>query len=301
MDIIRLYRDYSIEIAPCEHKHYREGWVNTECPFCSNLAGANPGYHLGWNINEEYFYCWRCGWHAPIKTLSELLHISTYKVREILPEYGINRSFISIPKKEKERFKFPSNTGALSAPYRNYLNRRGFDARKIEKFWKLKATSPVSKLDEIDYRFRIIIPFYWNGQIVSFDSRDITEKQSAKYQACPKNREIIEHKKILYGNQEYWTSTGVCVEGPTDVWKLGAQAFATSGISYTYAQVKVIASTFKKVIVLFDDESQAQTQAKKLVAELKFRGVDAINHKIKGDPGGLRQHEADELIKNIMK
>ena len=69
MDIIRLYRDYGIDHKAEGHKHTRPGWVNTECPFCT----GNPGMHLGWNLKEEYFFCWRCGWHAPITTLSELL------------------------------------------------------------------------------------------------------------------------------------------------------------------------------------------------------------------------------------
>lgn len=297
MDIIRLYRDFNVEHLTEGHKHTRPGWVNTKCPFCE----GHEGYHLGWNLEDEFYTCYRCGYHPLIKTLSELLNINYQAVIDILPDYGVNRTVLKRRKPDKKPFEFPSSVTELWKPHLKYLNERGFNAREIEKFWSLKATGPVSKLGLIDYRFRIIIPFYWNGQIVSFDSRDVTNKQRNKYQACPKEREIIEHKKILYGNQEYWEHTGIVVEGPTDVWRLGPSSCATSGIKYTPAQVKTIANAFKRVAVVYDDEVQAQLQANKLVAELKFRGVDAWNVKIKGDPGSLKQHEADELVKSILK
>ena len=307
MDVIRLYRDYSIEIAPDEHKHSRPGWVNAECPFCSHLPGANPGYHLGWNEQEEFFFCWRCGWSSPAKTISALLHITEYEAKNILNLYGVNKIVHTKEAKAKEPFCLPSGViDGLSTAHCNYLNHRGFDAHKIEKQWRLQCTGPVGRLNirneyELDYRFRIIIPFFWNGEMVSFDSRDITGKQTAKYKACPEEFEKISRKEILYGNQEQWTETGICVEGPSDVWRLGEQSFAVSGIQYTQKQMKVMARTFRRVAVVFDDEMQAQQQAKKLVSELKFRGVDAWNIKIKGDPGGLRQRKANELIKTILK
>jgi len=103
----------------------------------------------------------------------------------------------------------------------------------------------------------------------------------------------------LYGKQEYWTDTGICVEGPTDVWRFGFQAFATSGIKYTPAQVRVIAKTFKRIFVVYDDDPQAVIQAKKLVAELQFRGLKAIRVTIEGDPGSMKQDEADYFVKQL--
>ena len=85
------------------------------------------------------------------------------------------------------------------------------------------------------------------------------------------------------------------------MWRLGVNSFAVSGIEYTHEQVRVMAQTFKRVAVIFDDEIQAQKQAKKLVADLKFRGIDSWNVKIKGDPGSMKQKDADELVKSILK
>jgi len=296
MDIIRLYRDYGIPIAPEEHQHSRPGWVNTECPFCT----GNPGYHLGWNEDNEYFFCYRCGYHPPTRTVSTLLKIPYASAETLLRVYHINRTLKQIVTQPKKSFLLPYGTSKFRKQHFTYLDQRGFDARKIEGLWKLQATGPIGTLDG-DYRFRIIIPFFWNNEMVSFDSRDVTNKQTSRYKACPKTRELIPRKSILYGLQEHWTDTGICVEGPTDVWRLGVNSFAVSGIEYTHEQVRVMAQTFKRVAVIFDDEIQAQKQAKKLVADLKFRGVNAWNVKITGDPGSMKQNKADELVKSIIK
>lgn len=296
MDIIRLYRDFNVNHRTGGHKHCRPGWVNVECPFCE----GNPGYHLGWNINEEYYFCWRCGWHAPVKTIAELTGLKENEVTEILPQYGINRTILHQKIKTKREFEIPSGLSYLKTQQKKYLRERMFDPNLIEEKYQIRATSPTSKLGMYYYRFRIFIPYFWNGEMVSFDSRDVTGKQPNKYYACPDEYELMGRKQILYGIQENWNpEIGICVEGPTDVWRLGDMTFATSGIQYTHNQVKLMSSIFKRIAVVYDDEIQAQSQAKKLVAELRFRGVDAWNVSIKGDPGSLTDKQAKELITYI--
>ncbi len=296
MDVLRLYQDYGVDHLTEGHKHCRDGWVNTPCPFCS----GNDGYHLGWNMYDNYYKCWRCGWHPLVKSLALILNLSDREVYTIVKGYGVIRSFVKKIAKDKKEFLLPSNLTKLSKQHRQYLKDRQFKPSKIEKIWGVKAAGPISSLDKLDYSFRIIIPFTWNGETVTFDSRDITDMRKNKYQACPKEREAVEHKKILYGNQEAWEDTGICVEGPTDVWRLGEQAFAVSGIEYKDEQVREIANVFKKVAVVFDDESQARRQARKLVKDLQFRNVDAYSIKVEGDPGKMSQSKANKLVKNIL-
>jgi hypothetical protein len=296
MDIIRLYQDFGIDFKTENHKHCRPGWVQTKCPFCE----GNPGYHLGYNLQDEYWSCYRCGWHAPVTTLSELLKIPIYEVYALVRQYGITRTIIQPKVVEKREFTYPSGMSYLKTSHKKYLRSRNFDPDELQEKWNLGGTSQFSKLGELSYKFRIIIPFPWNGQIVSFDSRDITEKQMNRYQACPAEYEIISHKSILYGNQELWNpEIGICVEGPTDVWRLGGLSFGTSGIKYTPAQVRCMATIWKRIAVVYDDDPQAQVQAKKLVSELKFRNVNAWNVQIVGDPGGVLQKYANELVNQI--
>ncbi len=299
MNIIQLYQDFSINYYIEGHKHCRPGYVNIECPLCT----GNPGYHLSYNIKNNYFICWRCGWHPIILIITKLLNITNREAYHIIQQYGGISKLIKEPKinLSKKKHKLPSSTTPLIKEHKKYLESRGFNSDKLEKEWKILSTSPSSILDKISYRFRILIPIIWNEKQVSFTTRDIIGKTNIKYKSCPKNREYIEHKHILYGKQDKWKSTGICVEGPTDVWRFGYHSFATFGIKYTFEQLRLIAKTFKRVPVCFDNDPQAIQQAKLLASELKFRGVDSFRVFIKEDPGNMKQEEADYLIKQLIK
>jgi len=303
MDIIQLYSDFSVPHQTEGHKHCRPGYVNVECPFCS----GNPGLHLSYHLENNYFVCWRCGWHPTNYTISKLLHIPFEQANEICKQYGSFKSSTREPKFKirAKTHKLPSNTMPLQANHRKYLESRNFDPDKLEKEWNLLGTGPFSKLDNLDYKHRIIIPFIWDNQQVSFDSRDITGKHLAKYMACPVERELIPHKDIVYGNAAKWGRSIVCVEGPTDVWRMGENSISTSGIKFTGKQIRFMSKTFDRIYILFDgksktsDELQAKQQAKLMKAELEFRGTQAEILTIEGDPGDLPQSEANYLLKQL--
>lgn len=279
------------------HKHCREGWLNLTCPFCT----GNPGYHLGFCIDEEYFHCWRCGGHRIIETLSKLSNQSPEQIKFLLKQYGGRTRLPSRlePIVRVKAFKFPSNCTELQSYHRQYLLSRKFDPDKLEKLWELKGTGPIAMLDKSDYKLRIIAPIYWDNKIVSFQGRAISNAATMRYKACPKSRELIHHQHILYGKQEYWGDIGICVEGITDVWRMGPKAFGVFGISYTKQQVKEIRKRFTRVAVIFDDDLQAQKQANKLIGELRYYGVNAWKIDIIGDPGALSDNEAEYLIKQV--
>ncbi len=299
MDIVQLYQDFGIEIAPEGHHHTRPGWINVECPFCS----GNPGYHLGYELEGNYYTCWRCGWHPIVPTLSNLLHMSGDQVSTLIKDYGLNALTLPKPKLQKaglKPYRLPSGTFPLESYHKKYLESRNFDPDLIQRLWAVVGTGPVSLLDGLSYKLRIIAPVVWDSRAVSFVSRDITNKHPRKYLVCPKEREIVFHKNILYGKQEAWKDTGICVEGPTDVWRFGGNSFATFGIKYTNNQIRCMAKTFKRIAIVFDDDAQAVVQAKTLVNELRVRNVDAFHVPIKGDPGSMEQNEANYLVKQLI-
>lgn len=302
MNILQLYFDFGVDFRTEGHRHCSPGWVHTPCPFCT----GSPGYHLGFQLeNGRVFVCWRCGIHSIPDTISALLGISKSQVFPILKKYeGENLFPVSKTPKRTPRakaFQLPSNTGELKPGHRRYLIQRGFDPDRISREWKIQGTGMVSFLDEINFSKRLLIPIYWEERMVSFQTRDITEQSPLKYITCPKDRELIFHKNILYGNPEGWKSgIGICVEGVTDVWRFGSIAFATFGIKYLTEQVRVMSRIFRRVGVAFDYEAQAQAQASRLIAELRFRGVDAFRIDIENDPGSMSQSDADYLIKQLI-
>ncbi len=298
MKIIQILQDHNIQFQTEGHKHCRPGWVNMACPFCI----GNPGLHLGASLDGSHFYCWRCGWKPVSKTLSKLLKISEFEAKKIMREYG-GSSYTKDPKTVKigkKKYKLPTGVTALLPGHIRYLEKRGFDPVKLQRDWFLVGSGAISFLDKIDYSKRVIAPFLWDGKEVTFQGRDITDKHPLKYMACPMEREIMHHKHILYGRPDKWGKIGLCVEGITDVWRLGFNSFATCGIEFTNKQIRIIAKQFTNVIVIFDDEVQAIEQANKLIFELRFRGVNAWRQPIEGDPGGLSQSDADHLVRSLI-
>ena len=300
MRIIELLSNLNIPFQTEGHKHCRPGWINMPCCWCT----GNPGLHLGWNIEKEYFYCWRCGYHPTIKTLSKLSGLSYSQIRELMKQFGGSPRISTVNLSRTPRakgFKYPSGIGPLQEQHKKYLIKRNFDPEYLEKEWGLLGTGPISMLDKRDYKHRIIAPIFWDGKIITFQGRNISEKTETKYKACPKDRELIHHKHILYGKQEVWQDIGICVEGITDVWRLGVYSFAVFGINYKIEQVKEMAKRFKKIAVVFDDDPQAILQANKLIADLKIFRVSTWRVDIQGDPGSMKQDDANYLIKEIIK
>lgn len=295
MNIIKLYQDHNIRYDT-QGKNVSEGWVATRCCWCGDASN-----HLGYNTETDVFFCWKCGKHPVPETISRLLKVPLDEAYLVLRTYG--RKHKPLPKPERVQtkpFTFPSGTGPLLPQHKQYLIGRNFDPEKLEQEWGLLGTGPVSVLDNIDYKHRIVAPIKWMGQVVSFQGRTIA-KVEPKYKACPQEREIVKHKDILYGKQEEWGSIGICVEGITDVWRFGPTSFAVFGIKYKSSQVQKMVANFNQIIVIFDDEDHAQEQADILVAELRMSGVGARKEVIKGDPGAMPQDEADYLVKQIIK
>ena len=306
MNLENLFRDFRIPYAT-EGKNCQPGWLNVRCPFCDDRSN-----HLGGNIKSGAFHCWRCGPHPRVEVLCRLLGIDPPEARRILQRYGGRRRPLTeevnaeVRRTQKRlRVRYPSNVSdSLARNHVAYLKSRGFKPGKIKQEWKIKGTGPTATLNGIDFRFRIIIPVYWEGIVSTWQARDVTGKSLGRlrYLTCPKEFEVEPGSRILYRHPEYSGKFGVCVEGITDVWRLGRRAFATFGIGFTRRQVRVIANLYDEVVVLFDSEPQAQKQAAKLCGELRFRGVRVHNHVLPGgvgDPGDLTDREAVELMDEI--
>lgn len=299
MDAIRLYRDFHIAHWT-EGKNVGIGWANIRCPFCDDQSN-----HLGFHLTQHYYSCWRCGSKPTIKTIAKLLNMPYGQAQQVHRQYGGTRR--AVPSQDLKVqiglrvFQLPTGSVPPSPLHLSYLESRGLNARRVVEEWNLLGTGPVSFLDEADYKHRLIAPIFWNGEIVSFQSRDITDRAELRYKACLKEREAVHHKHILYGKQQEWNEIGICVEGIADVWRLGPTSFAAFGTEVTGRQVRAISEYFRRVVVLFDNEPQAIGQADKLVAELRFRGVDAWRINVEGDPGDLTEEAANHLVTELMK
>lgn len=300
--ILDVYREYGVSYTT-----ERDQWVNTKCCHCSD-----HGQHLGFNISRTYYTCWRCGWHDVPSTLSKLLGVDLHHAREIYnsirgaPDAAAQarRDRLAQAKVRIKGYRRPAGVIPLQRPHARYLERRGFDPDKIVAEWDIWSTSPLSFLDNIDYRYRLFIPIMWEGQEVSFQTRDFTGKAKQRYMACPIEREIEHHKHILYGNEAGWKDRlGIAVEGVTDCWRLGSLAFGVFGVQYKLEQLAQIDRKFDRVAIVFDSERDAQRQARRLWSQLRGMSVDAtvIDLGDDKDPGSLSEDDAAHLIRDVRK
>lgn len=293
IDIIKIYRDFNIQTADERDKHYRNGWVNCACPFCT----GNPGFHLGFHINKQYFSCYRCGGKEIFYALKNLLKISTKQIKEIIghdelrPKNKINKT-----EKAKE-VVWPTGTiDGLNEQAKEYLIRRKFNPNKLQKEWNLKSTGNTGP-----YKFRILAPIYFHNKLVSFQGRDYSGLSAQKYKACAKDQEVIDHKEVLYGHDKASKyQKVVVVEGITDVWRLGAGAVATFGIEFTPAQISLLTRCrWEEFFIFYDPDHQGQKQAEKLAGYLEGIGKEVFILKSNVDPGDLSQNTADKLMKSL--
>ena len=207
MNIIDFYTDYQIPFITQGNKHCTKGWVQTHCPFCP----GGQDYHLGFCLDKtQVFYdkwvCWRCGGKRYTDVIQRLVRVDERQAIQIMRKYHQMSGGPVFHQPAKIRiankaFKFPSLTKeGLGGAHTKYLLKRKFDPDKVQKEWGLKHTEHLSFLDKIDFRWRIVIPIYNPaGDVVSFQSRDITGKSQLKYISSPMEREVEHHKHLLYG------------------------------------------------------------------------------------------------------
>lgn len=145
----------------------------------------------------------------------------------------------------------------------------------------------------------MIAPITFRSQPVSWQGRDITDKQRAKYLPCPNEQEILPHKHLLYGFDKARWETVVVVEGITGVWRLGPGSVGTFGVKYTASQLLLLQS-FEKVIIFYDGDMAGQEASDKMGVELTGIGHEVeIWEPFKNDSGDIPQSIANELMKEV--
>ncbi len=303
IDIVELFRSNGVSYCTEGNKHCAAGWVQVCCPYC-----RDTNYHMGFHLLNQYFRCWRCGWHPLRSTLELLTHrFASDLIREFTTEFTYEMK-VATKKKSSlvDAVIFPPFTDRMLSVHREYLRSRDFDPEQLEFTWGLKGTSFKGW-----FPGRIIAPIRVNGRDVSYQGRSVHECIVPKYKACYIEEEVIHHKEIVYGSDFcLYPHNIVVVEGIMDAWRLGPGAVATFGVQYTYAQVSFIRDLVRKthgqVVILFDTDadlrvrSQVLNQAGSLASSLC-----ELNCKVRvaeleiGDPADLKPSEVPAIRKDL--
>ena len=285
-------------------KNVGKNWVGFMCPFCE---GA--GEHGGVNLTHKNFSCFQCAESAsPPKLIKQILNCTWAKAYEVIRKYSSREttlpSWARAPTNKGQPLRpvqLPALTGPLSGPGGHYLLSRGFNPEAIEAKYGVKESGPLG-----DYRFRLIIPVYFNKELVSFTSRDYTGKREPNYKEQPVDEARIPVKECLY-NIDSVKDKLLIVEGPADVWRMGDGAVALFGLKCTKAQQDILFLWWRhsvkikrrrKLVVLLDPKTK--NAADKLYFQLSsfIRDLSIVELSNR-DPAELSQQEAMNLKKEL--
>jgi len=271
------------------------GWVNVQCRFCGDNSNHGQFSPPGWP--GAPFICWKCGPHSLEKTIMAIEGVSWLAACKRAKQYTIDHPIIKLPVKPSTpgHLQLPLGTHKMEARHREYLRRRGFDPEELERKYNLLGTGPAGHLPH-----RIVVPIFHRRRMVSWQARDITGLAELRYISAGKDKEKIFHKDILYNLDNCRGRAVITVEGITDAWRLGDGCCATFGTKVRPAQVKLLAG-FDRVFFVYDGETTAQEQARRLCRMLSGMGVQAENILLGGgDPGEMSPGDALALKRELL-
>lgn len=284
MTFEELLYEHGVPVAT-EGKHFRQGWLNFDCPFCSAGTG---NHHMGYNVARHYVNCWKCGSHPLITTLAEILSISFAECGKLLTDLDIPLSKY-IPK-QRGKLVLPPGISKLSPAHKRYLRGRGFDPKELVRRWGIKGIGMASRC-----AYSIFIPFHYRGEIVSWTTRAIHDR-GWRYMGAKANEEKYNAKELLFG--EDLAVNSICVvEGPFDVFAIGPGAVGLMGLDWSESQLKRIA-TFPIRYICLDNRPSAQKIARELCSELDLFPGETYNVVLRSkDPAEAKRTNHKELKK----
>jgi hypothetical protein len=177
---------------------------------------------------------------------------------------------------------------------RQYLESRNFDIEYLTKHFDVRYC-----LDSHYFlaRERLIIPVYDHGKLVGWQARyngELDWKNKSlnlppKYFTLPG----MPRRLLIYNfdkARDY--STGIIMEGPTDVWAMGLMGVCTFGATMTSLQLRKFLAIFRRrtAVLLYDPEEFEERAVKRLRETLtsKMPGRFAAIKLPEGtDPGAL--------------
>ena len=268
MNFEKLLKDYNVP----NFSDKSGEWINIDCPYCDEEKGH---YNLGLNCAGNYYHCWKSIHSYPLtKVLSDVLSISQSEVREILKDYEGGATIVKKEKFSKVKYlELPTDT--FTSVERKYLKSRNFDPKYLHKKYNIVGGG-------IDgpWKFRIIIPVYYQGKLMSWTGRSILSKKKLKELGIPRYKNLsieksVKNIKELFFNIDNCKSdTVVLTEGAFDVLRFDGNVICSMGTELTEGQINLLSNRFRKIFILFDNEPEAQEKARKFGLQLSAIGLD---------------------------
>ena len=207
--------------------------ISYNCFNCGYKTGWQPGRHLSRKLRQLM------GWMGVSEGEIKRLVLTAIQLKETATERDI------VPEEQEFNFE-PGDFPDQSSPLENtntqiveYLANRGLSINDYNFYW--------TPMTETKFDRRVIIPFFWKGEIVGYTAR-LTVRGNPKY--------FTSTPKGFVFNMDGQTDDRkfvIVTEGPFDAIAVGGVAILGSDISDS--QVDLIESLNRQVIMVPDNDS----------------------------------------------
>jgi len=277
---MNLIQSTILTSLPAGRKKTPSGWTSFNAPCCVHNGESQDKKKRGGIMTTAdgtlSYHCFNCGYKASyvigrrlsgkMRQLMSWLGIADDTIRKLAIEaMRHEESDIKYEKKKFVTFKkkeLPKNTHQLEVwlekyvgedltgpQYQridsilNYLRSRGVDPSWYDFMYSPDAT--------FDFNKRLIVPFYWRGDIVGYTGRMFEESDKAKYFTD------VQPGYVFNMDAQDWTRKFVLVtEGPFDAITVSGVSILGSEINDT--QRELIEGLNRRVIVVPDRDSAGQ-------------------------------------------
>lgn len=257
-----IVADLLLQYVPTGSKTTQSGWVSFNAPCCVYNGESRDDRGRAGIIVEEpvvSYHCFNCGYTTAWQPGRHL----SYKMRNLLswmgvPDSDINRLVLAVLKENEgsaaEEFftEFPEfSTTKLpdgARPIADYETHSAQLARVIEYARSRKFTLEDYNFHwspELQYRDRLIVPFYYERRLVGWTARSIKSNARPKYISSQQPGYVFN-----IDNQHYKKLFAIVVEGPLDAIHIDGVAVLKNEISEQ--QVMILNRLRKDIIVLPD-------------------------------------------------
>lgn len=292
------------------------------CPRC-----GDENYHLNIDKDSKLFNCWRCNLKGNLYRLISVLEkipilVSVRRIKGFIKFAGVElEDGESAVDKVEDIFaeKMDKRIGenlikgevtvnnckyltrlnpklSIDRKFLSYIQSRNFTTMDLQMSWEVMACVAG------EYGMRLIFPLHFEGKVVNYLARDVTDVSDLKYRNCPNIESLVNTNDLLYGEDGIMNGQErlVLCEGVFDAIRVGGGlAVGMFGKKVSRVQLEKIVSRQIKTTIYIALDGDAFVEAQELKEELDAFvncEVKVIALNIGQDPASMKKSEFHKLL-----
>jgi len=258
---------------------------HARCVLCgdSKKSLSKKRFHLEFNNGQPFWHCFNCNRSGSFLELyCELNSISISEAKKQLYKFDVNYlTQVLSPKKKKKllkEIKFENHDYILKDSIGKYDEPEGYIQSKYKedllKFIKdriIPEDFPIFIAYQGEYKGRIIIPIYNNGNIVYFQGRSLSiDEYGKKY----KNPTLQKGSIILNKEKFNFNKYIIVTEGILDAIQVGTQGTSCLGSSVNESFIsELLPLTNIGIIIVMDNDESGNDSIIDIIKNNKFANL----------------------------